>query len=384
MDLPEIRASVASYLSKSDLCVALRVCKSWQTSFVPVLYSDIDLSSTNNKKPGKDAVIRNAGFIQEIYLGPIRSNIEVAYLYADEGPLFPAVTKLYMGTGSHYPVFVHQVLIIRKCPQLKILEWDYSGRISKRVSDVFDVFKTSCPFVESLNIRGIMMTDGDVSQILDSCHRITNTSFVQCAFGEMAFRSLTRHFTSLQDVTLTYSGMTSKMTQAILSNCPSLVGIYGVILDVKDIIDGIEDHSGGWSCTDLEKLNVYICGLKGKPLEWHHKVFQQISRMQKLKEIGLNGAGLLTITLDESHKSEPCDGLAFRVEAGLDLLSSLKEMEKLTINGTGQLLEEQDVRWMAREWPSLAMVSGKMKDNSEAHQVLLEILNENRIQVDGQ
>ncbi|KAG0245159.1 hypothetical protein BGX31_007738 [Mortierella sp. GBA43] len=384
MELPEIRAAVASFLTKPDLCVAARVCKSWQASFAPVLYSTVDLSSKNKKNPSKDAIIRSAAFIQEIYMGTIYDTTEVEYLYADEGPLFPTVTKLYMGAGSLFPVFEDQIEIIRKCPQLKSLHWNYNGRNSYQVSAVCDLFKTSCPLVESLNISGIVMADGDVSQILDNCHRITHIAFNSWAFGEMAFRSLARHFTWLQDITLTFSGMTSKMTQTILSNCPKLVSIYGAILDAKDIIDGIENHSGGWSCTSLKKLNVFICGLKEKPLEWHRKVFQQISRIQKLKEIGLSGVGLVSIMMSRTRESGRFDGLAFRVEAGLDLLSSLKEMEKLTINGTGQLLEEQDVRWMAREWPSLAMVSGKMKDNSEAHQVLLEILNENRIQVDGQ
>ncbi|KAG0245161.1 hypothetical protein B0O80DRAFT_136208 [Mortierella sp. GBAus27b] len=367
MELPEIRAVVASFLSEPDLCAAARVCKSWQTSFAPVLYSAVDLSSKDIRKPGKDGVVRYARFIQELILGKVYYKSDFQYLFTDKRLLFPAMTTLYMSFGSQFPEFEDQVEIIRKCPQLKSLRWIYAGKSSSQVSDVCNLFKTSCPFVESLNIRGITFADGDASQILDGCHRITHFTLHHCTFGKSAFRSLARHFTYLQDLTLyKCGGVPSKMTQAILTHCPNLTRISGGSLNAQDIIDGMEDHSGGWICTNLERIDIYIYGFGDKPLEWHRKVFQQLSRMQKLNTIGLYGTG--------QH-----DGLAFRVEAGLNLLSNLKGMKHLTIPKSEHQLEEQDVRWMIKEWPNIDTVEGEMNDHRETQQLLFKILNENGV-----
>ncbi|KAI8350042.1 hypothetical protein B0O80DRAFT_136231 [Mortierella sp. GBAus27b] len=369
MDLPEIRTIVAIYLSKSDLCMAIRVCKSWQASFGPELYSAIDLSSRTEKKPHKEAVINNAGFIRKLCLGVINDVAEIDYLHTDKELRFPGVTKLFMEVGSLVSAEC-QFEILRKCPQLKDLRWSCFRHNSYRASDICGLFKTSCPFVESLNLSGISMADEHISQILDHCYRVTHLTFPWCKFGELAFRSLTRHFGYLKVASLRKSGITSKMTQGILAHCPTLTKICGAALDARDIIDGMEDHSGGWICTRLETLNLFICGLGGKPLEWHRKVFQQLSRMHKLGFI-----------INTSEKSAPRETLEFRVEAGLDLLSSLKEMKVLSIRGSQQQMREQDVRWMLKEWPDLDMVCGTMNGHRKTRQALHKILIEQGVQV---
>lgn len=66
MDLPEIRAAVGCFLSDSDLTAAALVCKSWNNSFHPILYSAIQWGY--HSQPTVDVVIANADYIRHLDL----------------------------------------------------------------------------------------------------------------------------------------------------------------------------------------------------------------------------------------------------------------------------------------------------------------------------
>ncbi|KAF9348115.1 hypothetical protein BGX26_000440 [Mortierella sp. AD094] len=55
LDLPELRALLAIYLDKSQLAAASAVCKSWNDSFTPVLYSKIAWPWNNNNNNNNNA-----------------------------------------------------------------------------------------------------------------------------------------------------------------------------------------------------------------------------------------------------------------------------------------------------------------------------------------
>ncbi|KAF9927398.1 hypothetical protein BGZ65_006779 [Modicella reniformis] len=67
MDLPEIRSTVAQFLNHSDLARAARVCKSWNASFIPSLYSEVHWCP-EFKNPLNENIITYADHIQYLHL----------------------------------------------------------------------------------------------------------------------------------------------------------------------------------------------------------------------------------------------------------------------------------------------------------------------------
>jgi hypothetical protein len=176
--------------------------------------------------------------------------------------------------------------------------------------------------------------------------------------------------------------LTSKMTQRIMTSCPSLTDFVGTSLDACDILGIPRDQeatiqeavmyqkSQDWICTNLKSLSIFICGLEDKPLEWHRGVLQQLARLRKLKILGVSLYHYSVL----NH-----DGLDLRLEAGLGVLSSLECLEEFRFPGLWQQMEEQDVRWMVQAWPELRYVYGKLRYDGKQRSKLHAILNETKL-----
>src|SRR5690349_3301141 len=93
MNLPEIRAVVAQFLSTSDLPATSLVCKDWNASFTPVLYLQIRLPS-HTKRSIKEGIVANAHHVQELYLRGKAVMLQVEYMYSDDQLRFSTLRKL--------------------------------------------------------------------------------------------------------------------------------------------------------------------------------------------------------------------------------------------------------------------------------------------------
>ncbi|KAG0245162.1 hypothetical protein BGX31_007741 [Mortierella sp. GBA43] len=360
MDLPEIRAAVVPFLSRSDLARAARVS-------IP----------TYPNSPGKQAVTANSPHIRDLYLRPLVTMLDIDYMRSDDQLCFPALKQLCLTLGFAF-LPQCQVEIIRKCPNLKDLSWFINDEDSYPVNDVCDLFKTHCPFVESLDLNGHALKDDDLSKIIDSCSGITQLTAIPCKIGELAFQSLSRHFGHVRKLRLTEGTLTSEMAQRILTNCPNLTELHGVTLEARDIL-GIDKRNPtqekemainqDWVCSNLENLTIFICGLAGKPREWHQSIFQQLSRMKMLCSLSVGPVPPI--------RQRSLDGLDLRLEAGLDCLSSLKRLRMCKFGGLSQEMGEEEVRWIMEAWPGLRVLHGRLHDDPDQLEKLRLILNKN-------
>ncbi|KAG0230657.1 hypothetical protein B0O80DRAFT_463020 [Mortierella sp. GBAus27b] len=262
-----------------------------------------------------------------------------------------------------------QLELIRRCPKLDTLTCYIHESDPSLVHDICEVFRTTCPFIENLELRtGGSMSDEDLSRILDSLRRLTCLNIPESNFGEMAFRSLVRH-PFLEKLHLKDAkNLSSKLIQQIMTSCPNLTEFSGTRLEACDIVgfvkgseDADETDKGvtreeeearkhpppqDWVCTKLTYLYISIRGLEGKPREWHRRIFRQLGKLNQLRNLDIDS----TI----SDGDERCrDGLDFRPEAGLDEMAGLKQLECLDIDGLWQDFEREDVEWMVKTWPKL-------------------------------
>ncbi|KAF9108359.1 hypothetical protein BGX27_008364 [Mortierella sp. AM989] len=314
--------------------------------------------------------------LQEFYIsarnsdgcGPLGSWIE-----------FPEMRVLHFDFGQGLPLN-RQLEFIQRCPKLKSLNWTTVYRLP--IEDVSLVLSTYCRQLRELSFV-LPILDSDIALILNSCCEITSFHDIDANFGRLAFQSLEQHFSSLTHLNVgTRSSMTSAMVQGIMSSCPSLLSLTAPFLDTLDILGNIEALSGndgkaeiteaicsrGWVCLSLRHLEVRICGLGEEGLiERQRLILQQLAKLEKLEVLSINSIDKLG-----NWKN---DGLDLRLKAGLDILASLRRLEKLSFMGVSQQMNEQDIQWILQAWPRLRSIQGNTHfARSRRHQ--LEILLE--------
>ncbi|KAF9995799.1 hypothetical protein BGZ80_006908 [Entomortierella chlamydospora] len=252
-----------------------------------------------------------------------------------------------------------------------------------------------------LKLRNLPLQDRDIAEVIEGIQPgLATISFNQSRFGPLAFEPLLRqHAASLTGIYLgskTFT-VTSAMVQKILTTCHQLMRFGADMLNVRDILgiadidaedsEDVDEEGGGknkgrdWVCTKLTLFEVFICGLKDKPLSWHKGVFKQLSRLECLEELYV---GACTEFKENTQRSvfqneTICDGLDMRLEAGLGSLSSLKQLVGVGFSYMKQELDEEDVRWMVASWPNLMAVFGELNTERSKSVRLAAILEERGI-----
>ncbi|KAI8349958.1 hypothetical protein B0O80DRAFT_135149 [Mortierella sp. GBAus27b] len=310
-----------------------------------------------------------------------------AVMSLEKWPCFPALKelKIDLKTPSH-----NQIEVIRRCPQLRVLDWYPPKDEEISIADVADVFKTHCPLIEELTLVIWSWSDQDISEILDNCGQLTSFTLVFVGSWtplslDRTSVSLSRHFSSLRKLEVPITELPNNTMQDIMANCPNLRSLKGGRLMASDILDISKDkqvmdqaaslqqpHPQDWICTNLQHLEVFIGGLEDKPLEWHQRVFEQLSRLTRLEKLHIGG--ILSYKEDRG-------GLDLRLEAGLGALKSLRQLQELRFGGLWQEMSEGDVKWMLDTWPRLREVDGKVHHDRHERFKLRGILSQAGVQV---
>jgi len=67
LDLPEIREALILFLTTSDLARCARVCQDWYASFLPYLWSTIDIHTEQSKQPTLEALQRHKDHVRHLH-----------------------------------------------------------------------------------------------------------------------------------------------------------------------------------------------------------------------------------------------------------------------------------------------------------------------------
>ncbi|KAG0220456.1 hypothetical protein BGX31_011005 [Mortierella sp. GBA43] len=493
MDLHDIRMAVAPFLSSSDLAVAVLVCKSWNASFIPLLYSTIQWRDGDRELPDKSGILKNVSHIRHlgifsepptmfsdnctnlrslyisigaweqdyscsriktilqnnpgiksITMSSTRTSIHRTNGYGmqnifrncsevvssflgleelriirygldpstmdfifdtavrlerlslkgsgytsgslEKWPCFPTLKELNLDLETPSHILIE---IIRRCPKLRVLDWNPPKNQAVPIIDVVDIFKTHCPLIEELTLTARFLSDEDISEILDNCGQLTSLTLLHGEDWILSLdrtsESLARHFSSLRELEVSsVNKLTSETIQDIMTNCPNLRSLKGGRIEASDILDiskyeeiiyqatRMQPRPQDWTCTNLQHLEVFICGLEDKPLEWHRRVFEQLSRLTRLEKLYIG---------DISSFTEYRGGLDLRLEAGLGALKSLRQLKELRFWGLWQKMREGDVKWMLDTWPRLRVIDGRVHHDDEQQSKLRGILSQAGVKV---
>ncbi|KAF9994719.1 hypothetical protein BGZ80_010036 [Entomortierella chlamydospora] len=308
----------------------------------------------------------------------------------------PKLEHLYL--ESSLPT-LQQIALVGRCPRLKEFHWYLSEELltDKRnafpVSQFSKILATKCPLVEGLSLERCLLSDQDCASIVESCQTgISKVSFYQTKFGPLSLKPLLeRHSNSLTLLNLVDClAVTSAMTQQILVSCPNLETFHSTILNAQDVL-GVGEGDGedleqiqpqNWACTSIRVLTIFITGFMSKPFHWRSLVFQQLARLESLEELDITPQdGIIQLIPRKSISNlRVNDYLDLRLESGLDKLSSLKRLRKLTLHNLNQMMQEKDVLWMVEAWPMLKAVYGDLHHSFHVMTALERILNNHNIE----
>ncbi|KAK3813380.1 MAG: hypothetical protein J3Q66DRAFT_46251 [Benniella sp.] len=268
---------------------------------------------------------------------------------------FPMIRKLWIGFTYNKRLWPprqveQQHEFIQRCPSLESLTWSLSMCLSLPTHDQgSSIPKTSpCPKIKAFAFHcpafhSENLLEDTLVGILKECNN-NLTSFesdgvqFEWLYGQTLINSLASSLTRLH---LNNCGSrTSGPLIKILSSCPHLVHVYCVEpLDARDILGVDHDKTTGkpdwdqplpesihpleWACKNLQILEINICGLQFKTQEWQREVLRQLAKLKQLRVLD-------TDDHTGAVQAKCQDGLDFRLTSGLDILSSLTLLERLS------------------------------------------------------
>ncbi|KAF9166360.1 hypothetical protein BGX21_000373 [Mortierella sp. AD011] len=347
--------------------------------------------------------------LEELYLNGISIHDLTSYSITKEDALadlqfpheFPNLKTL---SFVNEPLTFLQLALVERSCQLRYLNWTLPDGVRHVVpiTEMTKTLKQGCSLVVELELWNDPLRDRDIAEVIEGIQPgLATISFNQSRFGPLALEPLLRqHAASLTDVSLSSKKftVTSAMVQKILTTCHQLMRFSADVLNARDILgladidaedsesedEGEEEgknEGGGWVCTKLTFFEMFICGLKDKPLSWHRGIFKQISKLECLEELYVGAcSGIKERTRRSVFRNKTIwDGLDMRLEAGLDNLSNLKQLVGVGFSYVKQELDEKDVQWMVTSWPNLRAVYGELDIERDEFVRLAAILEERGI-----
>ncbi|KAK3818539.1 MAG: hypothetical protein J3Q66DRAFT_174371 [Benniella sp.] len=254
-----------------------------------------------------------------------------------------------------------QLDFIIQCPNLAYLDWMYFD--SETVSTYTRRFKPgTCawPNLREFSLAGLDFTDEQLARIIGAMRDLKKLCVHRGEVGPHFLAALNPHFPSLRSLEISKCReLTPALTSYILASCSHLESLAVAPWMSQDIID-----SPPWICeSSLEVLTAAFLFPHGDDADHHQRqVLQRIARLTNLKEV----------TLSQSHDTDARD-LDLRLDNGLELLATWKQLEKFSFHAGIHHLSARDVEWMIDNWENLEEVEGHFdQDNKDELIVMFE------------
>ncbi|KAF9994552.1 hypothetical protein BGZ79_000688, partial [Entomortierella chlamydospora] len=246
---------------------------------------------------------------------------------------FPRIRKLSISLAR-----IKELEIIFRCMNLQELEWDTYENNSIHYTFANDIERGLAPKLERLRIRCTsprLIFDEDLERIIGCMQQIKSLSLDQTEFGLLSFRALRRHFSTLADLDLYFNGsVTSAMNQELLCSYPLLEKFQSKYISAKDVVEG-----GEWVCLSLKILKLVFMFDKSEQ-DLQPLIFRRLSSLVLIESFDTSDAWRYRHYGGGANRT-----LDMRLASGLDQLSGWKKIEYLTFTGSGQSMEEVDIRW---------------------------------------
>ncbi|KAF9101796.1 hypothetical protein BGX27_011328 [Mortierella sp. AM989] len=311
-----------------------------------------------------NVILSTQSELQYQSIGGISNDSLDDILHTEPQELILSITDTaYIGDELNAVQGYNYGMTVRCLPRLKSL---YVNGRSAEFDEIFlqELSKSpsSFPYLESLEIRRSNATDDNLAGFLKKLPRLSNlmiryhrgplSLFCQALQSSQACESL-RYLALYRCY-----NVTSAVVQSVLENCPKLTSLYAKVVTMTDVARGRE-----WACRDLSYLHVLISTRnqvddqdpvsKEQFAEMQRLVFARLGKLTKLEHLNLTSYTAIDFTGGKT--------VDLRLEAGLDQLSGLVNLQSLTFGGDmEQQIGVQEVRWMVQHWQRLKHLVGTL------------------------
>ncbi|KAF9364657.1 hypothetical protein BGX34_000828 [Mortierella sp. NVP85] len=345
MDIPEIRAIVARFLLNfSDLAAAALVCKSWNATFTPVLYTDVRFHSS--KQHSMEGLVANASRIRHLLLSEIHVNVP--------SHICTKLKSLEIRTSSSWNLQAvgRLAALVRHNTNIEMIDIEYAGDVSPRS---FLKTVSFCTGLRELYISMPKLKTSCVEIILDVAARLEHLKIksVTASFPE----SLDKWpcFPLMKKFELSVYETPARVFLELIRKCPGLKGLDWNV--GRNETCPASDISGLFKtyCPLVEQLDLTYVSLMD----------------EHFSEILYGCHRLLSLRFRESNFGE----LAFQ-----SLSRHFASLEKLDL-GYSTGLTSTMIQQIMTSCPRLTTFYGTTLDASD---ILGDIMDENAMEVDTQ
>ncbi|KAK3810294.1 MAG: hypothetical protein J3Q66DRAFT_352708 [Benniella sp.] len=239
-----------------------------------------------------------------------------------------------------------QLDFIIQCPNLTLLHWiNLDGELASRYTGRFKPGTCAWPNLREFSLIGPGFSDEQLAQIIGAMRDLKTLEIIGCEVGLSFLAALRPHFPSLRSLDISdANALTPTITSHILASCSDLESLVVGHCMSQDIIDGPP-----WICENsLKELTAaFMFPLGDAAVHHQRQVLQRISRLTNLKKV----------TLSQAYDIDACY-LDLRLENGLELLATWKNLEKLSFYAGFHHVSARDVEWMIDNWKNLKEVDG--------------------------
>ncbi|KAF9369864.1 hypothetical protein CPB97_003230 [Podila verticillata] len=266
--------------------------------------------------------------------------------------VYPTLGRLHLSISMWWPWL--KLDFLKQCPSVRslVIETHRTGPAIplEALAKVF--LEGHLPCLESIKIWG-RFGDDALAPCLKAVPPLKELTINH--FGDLSFEALSRHFASLERVTMLSGSFTGTMIETTLESCSRLTYI-----SAKKILATRITRGKPWICCALKTFAVSILVDTDNEAEigaQSRGVFKQIARLTCLTN--------LRVSLRSDKKTQ---GLDLRLESGLESLSTLQCLRSLNFSGTAQNMLAADVEWVRTNLTHLTCVSGVCNEHGTFYQ----------------
>ncbi|KAF9356094.1 hypothetical protein BGX26_005724 [Mortierella sp. AD094] len=271
MDLPEIRYRVAQHLDAAQLAAAAAVCRGWNATFAPFLYS---------KATWKTGALIPKDKRKQFAFQARSTHVREIEVYFSANPKVPAAsmdafTRLE-SLVIHFQIYEHTywtfiLRLLRQNPGLHTLKLDFcdSGYIPP---ELFNALSESCPRFKAFHTCNALFDVKDMEQfLLAMCNRLEilimeHVQFIDCSRNVDNQPSQVRLNLPQQLVNITELRIEANISPTqqleLFKRCPQLVTMKVMLPDERtDIPVDFLYEILGTRCPLVNKIGLECCSL---------------------------------------------------------------------------------------------------------------------------
>ncbi|KAF9355194.1 hypothetical protein BGX26_006874 [Mortierella sp. AD094] len=223
--------------------------------------------------------------------------------------------------------------------------------------------------LQELSVSSCQISDKNLALVISNMSQVMQLVVPGADFGPLTLAALRPHFPHLKELNMSMS--TIKMNTAvieILTSCPQLQSLSADRAVGWKIREGEE-----WACQESLK-SLEVCFELSYPNEKNRQqqlILERISELTNLER--------LDVSNQEIPSSDLKHTLDLRLEQGLGVLETLKNLREFVFDYTKQWMETVEVEWMLENWPHLESVEGSLNVDDDIDKQLKSLFHDKDI-----